>query len=60
MEAEYLLDEEFGERLLISVKADEKELYSNIRAARAILSSYSEVCIRINSHAYEFGHKNPE
>lgn len=60
MEAEYLLDEEFGERLLISIKADKKELYSNIRAARAILCSYNDICIRINSHSFEFGHKNPE
>ena len=55
-----MLDEEFGERLLISVKADKSELGSNIRAARAILCSYNEVSIRINSHTYAFGHKNPE
>ena len=60
METEYLLDEEFGERLLISVKADKTELGSNIRAARAILCSYDEVSIRINSNTYAFGHKNPE
>ena len=60
METEYLLDEEFGERLLINVKADKSELDSNIRAARAILCSYYEVSIRINSHTYAFGHKNPE
>ena len=60
METEYLLDEEFGERLLISVKADKSELGSNIRAAKAILCSYNEVSIRINSHTYAFGHKNPE
>ena len=48
METEYLLDEEFGERLLISVKADKSELDSNIRAAKAI------------PHTYAFGHKNPE
>ena len=55
-----MLDEEFGERLLISVKADKSELDSNIRAARAILCSYYEVSIRINSNTYAFGHKNPE
>ena len=55
-----MLDEEFGERLLISVKADKSELDSNIRAARAILCSYNEVSLRINSHTYAFGHKNPE
>lgn len=57
MEAEYLLDEEFGERLIISIKADKSELLSNIRAARAILCSYNEISIRINSHTYEFGHQ---
>ena len=60
METDYLLDEVFGERLLISHNADKNELNSNIRAARAILCSYSEVCIRINAHTYCIGHKNPE
>lgn len=60
METDYLLDKVFGERLLISTKADKNELSSNIRAARAILCSYSEVCIRINAHTYSIGHKNPE
>ena len=55
-----MLDEVFGERLLISVNADNNELCSNIRAARSILSSYSDVWIVINSHRYAFGHKNPE
>ena len=45
METDYLLDEVFGERLLISYNADKNELNSNIRAARAI---------------YCIGHKNPE
>ena len=60
METDYLLDEVFGERLLINYNADKNELNSNIRAARAILCSYSEVCIRINAHTYYIGHKNPE
>ena len=55
-----MLDEVFGERLLISVKADKSESGSNIRAARAILRSYNDVSIRINSHTYAIGHKNPE
>ena len=57
METEYLLDEEFGERLLISINADKSELGSNIRAARAILRSYDEISIRINPHTYAIGHK---
>ena len=59
-ETDYLMDEVFGERLLISKYADQSELSSNIRAARAILHSFSEVVIRINPHKIEFGHKNPE
>ena len=57
METEYLLDEEFGERLLISINADKSELGSNIRAARAILRSYDEISIRINPHTYAIGRK---
>ena len=55
-----MLDEVFGKRLLISINGDKNELSSNIRAARAILCSYSEICIRINAHTYAIGHKNPE
>ena len=60
MEIAYLLDEEFGERLMISDKADQSELHSNIRAARSILASYNDVYIRINPHSYSIGVKNPE
>ena len=37
-----------------------RELTSNIRAARAILHSFPDVTIIINSHTMSFGHKNPE
>ena len=37
METDYLLDEVFGERLLISHNADKNELNSNIRAAMLTL-----------------------
>lgn len=59
-ETDYLADEVFAERLLVSKYSDQSELSSNIRAARAILNSFSEVAIRINPHKIEFGHKNPE
>ena len=55
-----MLDEVFGERLLISTNADKSELSSNIRAARAILNSFPEVIIKINAHRLEFERKNPE
>ena len=57
---EFIQDEIYGERLLISISADTRELHSNIRAARAILHSYSDVTITINAHTMSFGHKNPE
>jgi hypothetical protein len=57
---DYIVDEMYGQRLLISVNADPRELRSNIRAARAILHSFVDVAIIINAHTMSFGHKNPE
>ncbi|MBR1448118.1 MAG: hypothetical protein IJ588_05150 [Prevotella sp.] len=57
---EYVQDELYGERLLINLKADPRELQSNIRAARAILHSFVDITIMINAHTMSFGHKNPE
>ena len=57
---DYIEDQVYGQRLLISVNADQRELHSNIRAARAILHSFDDVCIIINAHTMSFGHKNPE
>ena len=57
---DYIEDELYGQRLLISVNADQRELLSNIRAARAILHSFADVTIIINAHTMSFGHKNPE
>jgi len=57
---DFYLDELYGERLLISKIADQRELHSNIRAARAILHSFPDVYITINPHTISFGHKNPE
>ena len=56
----YVEDLVFGNRLLISEQADTGELASNIRAARAILSSFPELTIIINPHRLVFGLKNPE
>lgn len=50
----------YGERLLISIEADSRELVSNLRAARAILASFEDVTIMINAHRIMFGVKNPE
>ncbi len=58
--SDYIEDEVYGQRLLISVNADQRELLSNIRAARAILHSFIDVTIIINAHTMSFAHKNPE
>ena len=57
---EYTKDEVYGERLLVSLAADQRELASNVRAARAILHSFPDISIIINPHTFSFGHKNPE
>jgi len=57
---DFIEDEIYGDRLLISKTADTRELQSNLRAARAILHSFPDVYITINPHTISFGHKNPE
>ena len=56
----FIIDEIYGERLLISRRADLRELKSNMRAAYAILHSFPDVYIIINPHTISFKHKNPE
>ncbi len=57
---EFLIDEIFGERLLISIRADQTELDDNIRVARVLLTSFTDMFIIINEHLLTIGHKNPE
>ena len=57
---EFLVDEVYGERLLISKLADKSELDENIRVARVLLNCFDDMNIRINGHLLVFGHKNPE
>lgn len=57
---DFILDEIYGERLLISKHADRSELNENIRVARVMLSCFDDMNIRINEHLLVFGHKNPE
>ena len=57
---EFIVDEVYGERLLISKKADPSELDVNIRVARVLLGCFEDMNIRINEHLLVFGHKNPE
>jgi hypothetical protein len=57
---DFKLDNIFGERLLISTRADQSELLDNIRAARILLSYFDDMYIQINEHLMTIGHKNPE
>ncbi len=56
----FLVDNIYGERLLISVHSDLIELNDNIRVARVLLRCFDDLCIRINEHLLVIGHKNPE
>ena len=56
----FIPDEIYGERLLISTRADMTELNDNIRVARVLLHSFVDMYIRINEHLLIIGHKNPE
>lgn len=60
MSKDYLIDEIYGERLLISTKADLTELDDNIRVARVLLSCFDDMRILVNEHLLTIGHKNPE
>lgn len=53
-------DKEYGQRLLISNEADMKELDDNVRAAKAILSSFPDEEIQIRRNVFIEGVKNPE
>ena len=57
---DFIIDEIFGERLLISKNADQTEINDNIRVAYVLLSCFENMVIRINEHLLTIGHKNPE
>lgn len=57
---DFLIDEIYCERLLISIRADKSELEDNIRVARVLLQCFEDMYIRINEHLLTIGHKNPE
>jgi len=58
--ADFIEDEIYGQRLLISVNADQTELSDNIRVARILLNCFNDMYIIINEHLLMIGHKNPE
>ena len=47
---DFIVDEIYGERLLISKQADQSELDENIRVARVLLRCFDDMNIRINEH----------
>ena len=57
---DFIIDKIYGERLLISKKADQTELNDNIRVAHVLLNCFDDMVIRINEHLLTIGHKNPE
>lgn len=59
-EKRFYPDSVYGERLMISVNADQTELADNIRVARVLLSCFANMYILINEHLLTIGHKNPE
>ena len=56
----YTIDNTYGERLKISVQADQTEVEENTRAAHSLLSSFPKMNMQIRKHVYEAGVKNPE
>lgn len=56
----YEPDRKFGERLQISTAADKTELKENIRAAKVLLSSFTDMTVKIRPHILVHGRKNPE
>ena len=55
----FIIDEIYGERLLISIRADQTELKDNVRVARVLLNCFNDMFIIINEHLLTIGHKNP-
>ena len=56
---DFIVDEVFGERLLISKLADKSELDENIRVARVLLNCFDDMNIRINEHLLVLAIRTP-
>lgn len=56
----YEPDKSFGDRLLVSVCADKRELEENTTAAKSLLDSFPDLRMRIRPHVIKEGKKNPE
>ena len=60
LNTDFIVDDIYGDRLLVSVRADQTELNDNIRVARVLLRCFDDMYIIINEHLFTIGHKNPE
>lgn len=56
----YIKSKEYGERLLISVKADPTDFEDNKRVAKALLESFPEMTVKIRPHIRVKNTPNPE
>ena len=56
---DFIQDEIYSERLLISLRADQTELNDNIRVARVLLSCFADMYIIINEHLLTIGLRIP-
>lgn len=56
----YIKSKEYGDRLQISIKADQTDLEDNKRVAKALLESFPEMKIKIRPHLRIKNHPNPE
>lgn len=56
----YVPDKAYGERLLVSIKADPNDLKDNRRVAKALLDSFPDMVVKIRPHIRAHGIPNPE
>lgn len=56
----YFIDPDFGKRLQTSIRADRTEIEENTRAAKALLTSFPKMTVKIREHVLEEDVKNPE
>lgn len=56
----FFIDPDYGERLQISIKADQTEVEENTRAAKVLLASFPQINVKIREHVLKEDVKNPE
>lgn len=56
----YYNDEEYGDRLQISIKADKTGFKNNLRVAKSLLNGFPEMKVKFRPHIRVKEHKNLE